>query len=230
LTILLVVAHPDDEVLMAGASCHLWAAAGVDVASCILVGNAEARTRRPSDQDLDHDLRRAHEVLGIDRIITGSFPNIALNTVPHLDLVQFIENAVQDVQPDVIITHHPGDLNDDHQQTSRACQAAARLSQRGGETRRLRSFMYGEVLSSTDWAYATDTQPFRPNAFTEVGTGGVEKKLEALACYRNVMRPYPHPRSEDSVRGLATIRGSEAGMRMAEAFELAFLDATDIWG
>jgi LmbE family N-acetylglucosaminyl deacetylase len=226
MTILLVTAHPDDEVLIAGASCHVWAKAGTQVASCILVGNADARTRRPSDEALQSDLQRAHETLGIDRIIAGSFPNIALNAVPHLELVQFIEAAVADVQPDVIVTHHPGDLNDDHRQTSRACQAAARLHQRGGRTKPLRALVYGEVLSSTDWAYPTDTQPFQPNSFIEVGEEGLRRKLDALVCYRDVTRAYPHPRSEEALRSLATLRGAEAGLHLAEAFQLAYLDAT----
>jgi N-acetylglucosamine malate deacetylase 1 len=227
-TVLLVVAHPDDEVLLAGASCHVWTKAGLEVASCILVGSAGARTRRPSDEDLSDDLRRAHKVLGIERIITGGFPNIALNTIPHLELVQFIEEAITRVRPDMIVTHHPGDLNDDHHQASRACQAAARLYQRGGTTKPLKTLMFGEVLSSTDWAYPTDTRPFQPNTFIEVGAPGLERKLAALACYRDVMRPYPHPRSEAAIRSLATVRGAEAGLPFAEAFQLAFLDATSL--
>jgi hypothetical protein len=89
--------------------------------------------------------------------------------------------------------------------------------------------MYGEVLSSTDWAYPTDRHPFQPNTFIEVGEAGLRRKLDALACYRDVMRPYPHPRSDEAIRSLATLRGAESGLVLAEAFQLVYLDATSIF-
>ena len=79
-----------------------------------------------------------------------------------------------------------------------------------------------EVSSSTEWALNTSVSDFRPNTFVEVGKEGVEQKLRALSCYKGVMRPYPHPRSEEAITGLAAFRGSQAGLCYAEAFESAF--------
>ena len=76
-----------------------------------------------------------------------------------------------------------------------------------------------EVLSSTEWSVNTAMNRFLPNTFVEVGEEGVAMKLKALDIYRDVMRPYPHPRSEEAVRGLAAYRGAQAGCNYAEAFE-----------
>lgn len=227
MTVLIVVAHPDDEVLIAGASIARWTSQGTDVTAAILAGAAEARRLRPHDDALGDDIETARKLLGMSPPILGGFPNIAMNTVPHLQLVQFIERAMEQTHADVLVTHHPGDINDDHHQTSRACQAAARLYQRRG-TGRLRGLFYGEVLSSTDWAMKSYTAPFEPTAFVEVRSEHLRLKSTALKAYRDVMRPHPHPRSEQAIEALAVLRGAEAGMDRAEAFEVAHIDATGL--
>lgn len=224
--VLLVVAHPDDEILAAGGASHRWASKGWEVVPCILSAAAEARAHRPDASQLRDDMLRACREVGMGVPIEGSFPNIAMNTVPHLDLVQFIEGAIDAVTPSVIVTHHPGDVNDDHQQTSRACQAASRRYQRLQCSERLGGLLYAEVLSSTDWSFASNTSSFEPTAFVELREVDFEAKVRALESYRGVMRPHPHPRSSESLRALATLRGSQAGMALAEAFQVAHLDAS----
>jgi LmbE family N-acetylglucosaminyl deacetylase len=222
--VLCIAAHPDDEVLGAGGTISVLAASGISVRSCILVGDAEARGGRPETAKLHADSAAAAAALGVPEPILGRFPNIELNTVPHLQLVQFIESAMGEAEADVLITHHPADLNVDHRETARASEAAARLFQRKTEFPRLRALLYMEVLSSTDWAPAIGDNPFEPRAFFEVGEGGIEAKLRALSAYGGVMRPYPHPRSAEAIRALATLRGGQAGMRFAEAFQIGFID------
>ena len=124
-----------------------------------------------------------------------------MNTVPHLQLVQFIESAIKESEPDIIITHHPADTNNDHLQTSMACQEAIRLFQRRPEVKRVKEFWYMEVPSCTEWKINNAMQTFNPNCFVEVGKEGVEAKIKALSMYRGVMRPYPHPRSAEGDRG-----------------------------
>ncbi len=218
---LVVVAHPDDEVLGAGATIYRLAQKGEEVNVCIMCSQAAARAFRPEDSELHADMMRCMETLGVNRVILGDFPNIKMNTVPHLELVQFIEKAMVETKADTVITHHPSDLNNDHVQTSLACQAAVRLFQRRADVKPLRELMYMEVPSSTEWALNTSTSDFRPNTYVEVGKEAVERKLQALACYRGVMRPYPHPRSEEAIMGLAAYRGSVSGCCYAEAFECA---------
>ena len=218
---LIVVAHPDDEVLGAGASIYKWTRNGHSVDVCILSTEAKARANRPDDAELTHDVDAATAFLGVAQKFEYSFPNIEMNTVPHLKLVQAIEQAIAASQPDVVITHHPADPNNDHHQTSIACQAAIRLHQRRPELKRIREVWYMEVPSSTEWDINPALGKFVPNCYVEVGEEGVDAKLKALAMYRGVMRPYPHPRSAEYIRGLAAVRGAAWGLSFAEAFQVA---------
>lgn len=219
---LLVVAHPDDEVLGAGGTIYRLTQRGEEVNVCILSGKAEARASRLSESELDDDIEKSMKILGVNRRIMGAFPNIKLNTIPHLELVQFIEKAIMETGADVIITHHPSDLNNDHLHTSLACQAAARLFQRRTDVLPLRELWYMEVPSATEWAMNKTINPFSPNTYIELNEEGVNKKIEALSMYRGVMRNYPHPRSEEAIKGLAAYRGSQAGICYAESFECVF--------
>jgi len=219
--VLIVVAHPDDEVLGCGATAAAIAAAGHPVRACFLSGHAAARGSRPSDEQLVADAEAAQATLGFGPPVFGDFPNIRLNSVPHLELVRFIERAMQETRADVVFTHHPCDLNDDHVQVSRATQAAARLWQRGANVPPLRRLYFMEVPSSTDWALDPSRRDFRPDTFIDIGDR-IELKLAALAKYRGVMRAYPHPRSPEVIRALATLRGAQAGLRNAEAFQTGF--------
>ena len=193
---------------------------GDEVDVCIMCTEAKARAFRPSDVELEGDTDAAVSFLGVKRKFEGTFPNIEMNTVSHLKLVQFIEAAIRESEPDVIITHHPADTNNDHLQTSMACQEAIRLFQRRPEVKRVREFWYMEVPSCTEWAVNAAMNLFRPNCYVEVGKDGVEAKCKALSMYRGVMRPYPHPRSAEYIEGLAAYRGGQWGMEFAEAFEV----------
>lgn len=215
---LIVVAHPDDECLCAGASIWKWVKEGNSVDVCVMCSQAQARSRRPSDENLASDMKSSMSFLGIQNIFEGDFPNIKMNTCPHLELVQFIEKAILASQPDIVITHHPADVNDDHHQTSMACQAAIRLFQRRPDVKALREFWYMECLSATDWSLATEGK-FDPNTFVEIGEDGIDAKINALQIYRDIMRPYPHPRSEECVKANATVRGAQSGTNYAEAFQ-----------
>ena len=222
MSVLIVVAHPDDEVLGAGATIKKLSSKGEEVNVCIMCGQAAARAFRPEDEELSSDMHTALEKLGVNEIIIGDFPNIKMNTVAHLDLVQFIEKAIEKTQATTVITHHPSDLNNDHVQTSIACQAAIRLFQRRTDVKPIKELMFMEVLSSTEWAVGSADSKFNPNVFVEVGIDGIKEKIDALSCYRGVMRPYPHPRSEEAIQGLAAFRGGMSGCNYAEAFESVF--------
>lgn len=219
---LVVVAHPDDEVLGAGATMYKLAQEGHSVNVCILSGEVTARNYRPTTDELNEDVNSSLHILGVDNIITGNFPNIEFNTVQHLKLVQFIEKAIIETNADVIFTHHPADLNNDHLHTSLACQAAVRLFQRRQDVAPLKELLFMEVPSATEWGLNKAMNQFSPNTFVEVGEVSVDKKIEALAQYRGVMRDFPHPRSMEALKGLAAYRGGQAGMVYAEAFESVF--------
>ncbi len=217
---LVVVAHPDDEVLGAGATIHKLAKQGDRIAVAIMSGKAAARKGLSST--LSEDEARSMRILGVKQVYHADFPNIKMNTVPHLELVQFIEKCVEDWNAEVIITHHPSDTNNDHVMTSYAAQAASRLFQRKEGVPRLKQFIYMEVPSSTEWSLDSSSNRFLANMFVEIGKEGVNKKIEALRAYAGVMRPYPHPRSDEAILGLAAYRGSQAGCNYAEAFDCVF--------
>ena len=214
---LVVVAHPDDEVLGAGATIHKLIQKGHQVAVVTMVDHVAARANK--SETLASDKARALSILGVKRSYSGDFPNIKMNTVPHLDLVQFIEMAIEDWNAGAIITHHPADTNIDHCETSKAVQAASRLFQRKEGVPTLQLLLYMEVQSATEWSLDPSANRFIPNYFVEIGKTGVDVKIKALEAYKGVMRPYPHPRSTKAIKGLAAYRGSQAGLDYAEGFE-----------
>lgn len=218
---LLVVAHPDDEVLGAGGTISKFVSQGHKVAVAIMSGHAAAR-KNLSDT-LAEDEVNAMNILGVEKVYHADFPNIQMNTVPHLDLVKFIEGCIVDWNAEAIFTHHPSDVNIDHQETSKAAIAACRLFQRTDNVPKLRLFAYMEVLSSTEWSLNTADNRFMPNYFVEVGKEGVNTKLKALSAYNGVMRSFPHPRSNEAIEGLAAYRGCQSGLEYAEAFETVFM-------
>lgn len=217
---LFVVAHPDDEILGAGATIHKLAKEGHKVAVAIMVSKAAAR--KDLSDTLSEDEKNALKLVGVEKTYHADFPNIKMNTVPHLELVQFVEKCIEDWNADAIVTHHPSDTNNDHVQTSYAVQAACRLFQRRENISALRELLYMEVPSSTEWSFDTSANRFMPNYFVEIGKEGVEIKIKALSAYKGVMRPYPHPRSAEAIEGLAAYRGAQAGCNYAEVFECAF--------
>lgn len=217
---LIVVAHPDDEVLGAGATIHKLIKSGNNVAVCTMVNHVAARAN--ISDTLAQDQKNAMAVLGVTKVYSADFPNIKMNTVPHLDLVRFIESCIEDFKAEAIFTHHPSDTNNDHVMTSYAAQAASRLFQRREGLPALKQFAYMEVPSSTEWSFDSSSNRFIPNLFVEIGKEGVEIKIKALKEYRGVVREYPHPRSDEALMGLAAYRGVQAGCNYAEAFEIAF--------
>lgn len=223
MNVLVVVAHPDDEALGFGATGARLADVGARVRCCFLSGEVTARRQRPADEDLVGDTLRAQELFGFDHPTFGPFPNIKMNTVPHLDLVHFVEQAMLEFQADTLVTHHPHDINDDHRQVASAVMAAARLHQRRGDSvPALAQLLHMEILSSTDWQFASDNNPFNPDTYVEMGPDYLAHKIRGLEAYRGVSRPYPHPRSREAIVAQAVLRGAESGLDRAEAFVTGF--------
>lgn len=221
--ILIVGAHPDDEILGVGGTLAKHAAQGDEVYACLLCEHVNARANKPEHTRFLEQVHAAKNIIGIKEILFFDFPNIAMNTVPTLKIVQAIEEAIVRFKPEVVYTHHVGDVNDDHHVVFRATMAAIRLPERGnipGLPRNLiKEVLSYETPSSTEWAAPLPAHAFLPNVFVNI-RDFLDKKLQALSCYENVTKSYPHPRSVEAMRAKAKTTGVQAGLEAAEAFML----------
>ena len=220
MNILIVAAHPDDEVLGCGATlARLSRDHNVYVA--ILGEGITSRHARREDAEasalrkLKAQAREAAKRLGARDVFLESLPDNRFDTVPLLDIVKHVERWVGELRPEVIYTHHRGDLNIDHVLTYRAVLTATRPAA-GMPVREIYTF---EVGSSTEWAFASASDAFHPTVFVPV-EDTLELKIEALNVYDTETRPFPHPRSPEALRARARHWGSTVGVAAAEAFEL----------
>lgn len=218
--VLVVAAHPDDELLGCGATVARHAAGGDVVDTLILAQGVTSRGAHGDEahrelQELRTAARRAAEVVGANPPHFGELPDNRLDTVALLDVVQIIEEVIADTRPTVIYTHHGGDLNIDH----RVAHAAVLTACRPLPGRAVRAVYAFETPSSTEWGASDQDEPFRPDRFHDV-SAHLETKLRALACYESEMRGWPHARSHEAVEALAKHRGATVGLEAAEAFRV----------
>jgi len=155
-------------------------------------------------------------LLGARDIFTHDLPDNRFDTVPLLDIVKIIEELVDRLKPQVIYTHHGGDLNIDHVLVHRAVLTATRPAGGADAVKHIRTF---EVPSSTEWAFGQFPPAFRPNIFVDV-SGTLEVKIRAMEIYESEKRVFPHPRSPEALRAIARRWGSTVGRDAVEAFEL----------
>jgi LmbE family N-acetylglucosaminyl deacetylase len=221
-TVLVVAAHPDDETLGCGGTMAQLAAGGHDVHIAILGEGISSRHDRregaPAAEmhKLQDHARAAGAALGARSVRFGGLPDNRFDQVPLLDVVKQVETWIGALRPNVIYTHHPGDLNIDHGVAFRAVLTATRPGASGPLVSDLYAF---EVPSSTDWAFQRVAPAFRANVFVDIAAG-LEQKIAAMQCYESERRDPPHPRSPDVLRATAVRWGSVAGVAAAEAFEL----------
>ena len=216
MNVLCVAAHPDDEVLGAGGTLARHSTAGDRVHVCMLADGVGSREEAATEQA---ETRREHAAAAVETMgathSTHAFPDNQFDAVPLLEIVKTIGAEVDQHAPEVIYTHHPGDLNIDHQLTARATMTAARPLDES-PVRRILGY---EVLSSTEWGMPTGGDAFAPSVFIDI-TAQLETKLAAIRAYTAELREPPHPRSEQAIRAQARLRGSTAGVPAAEAFVL----------
>jgi len=220
--IAIIAAHPDDEVLFAGATIARHAGEGDQISTLFLADGETARLDAydPGALAEERQARREAEmeagrILGTQAPVFLDLPDNRLDTVPLLDITKAVEGFLDTVAPQIIYTHHHGDLNADHNIAHRAVLTACRPLPR----RAVAEIYAGETLSSTEWAGHGSGDSFEPNCFVDI-TDYLTAKLDALAAYEQELRPFPHPRSCESVRALAKFRGSTSGLEAAEAFQI----------
>jgi N-acetylglucosamine malate deacetylase 1 len=211
--ILVIAAHPDDEVLGAGGTLIRHFKRGDEVRA-LIVCSADPIRYRPGQHDQPADAERASYYLG-GRTSGLGFPDQRLDAGSNLELIQAIELQVRDYQPDTVYTHHWGDVNADHVRIAEAVDIATRPFA-APWLKRLYAF---ETPSSSEWTASSRNRPFIPNAFSDI-SAELDRKLDAMRCYRSELRPYPHPRSLRSLREHAGYWGSVANMSAAEPLML----------
>ncbi len=218
--VLVVAAHPDDELLGEGGTVRRLVNAGATVRAIILAEGLTSRamTREESDlselAELQADARAAASVVGFESIDFCGFPDNRMDEVDLLDIIKKVSQFVDLYRPDTIFTHHHGDLNIDHRRT---CEAVLTACRPVGEYSVKRIYGF-ETPSSTEWNY-TYTEPFRPNVYFDVSET-IESKIEGMSKYRSEGAKAPHPRSPEALKALAAYRGSNVGCAYAEAFVL----------
>jgi N-acetylglucosamine malate deacetylase 1 len=222
MTVFVVAAHPDDEVLGCGASIAKWSKAGETIHILIM---AEGSTSRDVDRDVDakneelsllvRSAQQAGKILGAASVKLLGFPDNRMDSLDRLDVVKAVEAEIERLQPHTVITHHSGDVNIDHRIIHEAVVTACR-PQPDHPVRRLLAF---EVPSSTEWQPPSSNVAFQPNCFEDVSET-LDRKIEALKVYKSEMREWPHARSIQSIEHLARWRGSSVGYDAAEAFIL----------
>ena len=208
--ILIIVAHPDDEVLGCGATIAKHIKNG-DKAQVVFL--ADGFSSRDDSNSRDGSAEKSSKILGCEKPIFLNFPDNQLDAIPLLEIVKKLEKVIGDFQPNIIYTHHFGDLNIDHQITHKAVMTACR-PQPNFCVKEIYSF---EILSATHWQSSSMGSAFNPNYFVDASSF-MEKKIKALQCYDNEVREYPHARSYKTVDSLAKFRGSVIGVQDAEAF------------
>ncbi len=222
LNILVVAAHPDDEVLGCGATIAKHIEAGNRVWVVILGQGVTSRKnlsgggQKEALAKLKKSASQAAQVLGIENLILKDFPDNKFDSVPTLEIVQVVEDVVDEFKPQIIYSHNPTDVNIDHRQTIEAVEATARPAIKP-YVEKVLSF---EVPSSTEWNFTRE--PFRPNIFVQITEGQLTKKIASLEAYKQEVRPFPHPRSAEFIKSLAKVRGGQGGFNLAEAFCLIY--------
>ncbi|MGA9750127.1 MAG: PIG-L deacetylase family protein [Nocardioides sp.] len=215
--LLTVAAHPDDETLGAGGTMAWHAARGDTVWAIVLADGASSRHDKVEQQA--ECARNAAEILGIERLVMVGLPDQRLDTLSLLDVITPIEEAIAELQPDVVLTHFPGDVNEDHRLVARATLVATRPVP-GTPVSRVCSF---EIASSTDWAPPIPGSIFAPNLFVDISET-LETKLTAMKAYAEThiseLKAYPHPRSIEALTAYAQRHGAASGLLAAEPFML----------
>lgn len=207
--VLVIAAHPDDEILGCGGTIKKFIKNGCEVVTAIVARG------RPSEQHrMNKFAKRANAQLGIKKLVFLNYPNLKLETFTLHTIVEKLGRLIQTHEPDVVLTHHGGDINRDHQIVAQAVMTATRPLP--GKTPA--EILCFETVSSTEWG-ANYADVFRPNFFVDI-TDTIDEKMKALEHYEAEMRPPPHPRSYEGVRHLAGVRGMSIGVHYGEAFEI----------
>ena len=222
--IMVVAAHPDDELLGLGATMHKLIKERSIQTRVIILG--EGITSRSDTRDTEQwkevlekhhrNVETARRLIGYHSVQAYDFSDNRFDSHVLLDIVKVVEHEKEQFRPDFIFTHHGGDLNIDHQLTFQAVMTATRPM----EYEQVKAVFTFETPSASDWQASCDPRHFMPNLYMEISGADLKAKCDAMAAYEFESRAFPHPRSEEALRILAQSRGYIVGKRLAEAFQM----------
>ncbi len=219
---MLVVAHPDDELLGPGASMHRLINEFNVTAHVVILGEgitsrAQKRNTESWKAELEHhkkNIFEAQKAIGFQSVSTYDFPDNRFDSVDLLDIIKVVEAEKLSFAPDIIFTHHGGDVNIDHQRVFEAVITACRPMQE----EKVQTIIAFETPSGTEWRASTDPRHFIPNLFIEVSEQNLSAKIKGMESYEFEKRAFPHPRSPEALKILAQRWGVVTGKPFAEAF------------
>lgn len=211
---LIIAAHPDDEVLGCGGLIKKLSNQE-DFYVVILSGGADTRYEKSMENVLRENAIKANEILGTKEVFFEDLPNQKMDIIPILEVTQIIEKYITKLKPDRVFTQHIGDLNKDHQVVAEATFTATRPIV-GQTVKEVYSY---NVPSSTEWNLVEDRNNFIPNIFINIKEQ-VNSKIDAMKYYESECRPYPHPRSPESLKAHSNYWGLVSGYEYAEPFKL----------
>lgn len=222
--IMIVVAHPDDELLGLGATMHRLISDYQVEAHVVILGEgitSRSDTRDPLRWEKELSLHRqniqqAKDEIGYHSVSIHDFPDNRFDTVALLDIIKVIENEKAAYKPDVIFTHHGGDVNIDHQRTFEAVITSCRPMQHES----VKTIITFETPSGTEWRASSDPRYFIPNMFVSVSVADLDAKIKGMESYEFEKRLYPHPRSPEALKIQAQRWGVTVGYEFAEAFTI----------
>ncbi len=220
--ILVVVAHPDDELLGLGATMHKLIHEHNCVIRAIILGEgitsrSDVRDQKKWQEELTihrQNIEEARQSIGYESMGIYDFPDNRFDSVDLLDIIKVIEKEKEEFNPEIIFTHHGGDVNIDHQRTFEAVVTATRPMSH----EKVHTIITFETPSGTEWIASPEPRKFVPNLFIEVSEQNVEAKIKGMEAYEFEKRLFPHPRSPKALKILAQQRGIIVGKNYAEAF------------
>lgn len=220
--ILVVAAHPDDEVLGMGATINKLK----NICDIRVVILGEGLTSRTESRDVEKwemelkahkkNIEDAKKIIGYQELAVYNFPDNRFDSVDLLDIIKIIETEKKIFNPDIVFTHHLGDLNIDHKKTFEAVLTAFRPL----ENENCKMILSFEIPSSTEWASPIAENYFKPNIFFEIDKKNLDIKIRAMESYEFEKRKFPHPRSPEALEINAKKRGCVVGINFAEVFAL----------
>ncbi len=216
--ILIVAAHPDDEVLGCFGTVSKLIKEGYEAYTLILGEGKTSRldTRKIEENKeqleiLNDEIKKANDIIGIKKCFVYDFPDNRFDSVDLLDIIKVISKIKEEIKPDIIFTHYQNDLNIDHKITYQAVITATRPI----ENESVKEIYSFEILSSTEWQYPIS---FSPDVFFDI-QDTIELKLNAMQCYKSELCLYPHPRSLEGIELNAKYNGMRVGKNYVEAFK-----------